>query len=147
MVGKAFTLIELIVGIIVLSMLILVAVPAYQGVIRSVKAASVRGTLGTIRSAIKAYQTNEKLEGRAESPPSLTYLQDRLQSGSCPAGHIFLNCDLPENPFSAPGNPPDTVTPCASGCSSHPTVGYGWGYEASSGRFWASTNTLGEKDW
>ena len=153
-----FTVQELVFVLILVVILARVAIPVYQTVANQSKAASVRATLDEVRAALKAYRMNERLEGRPESwPPEwLVYDWDDdfgvCTPGSCYSGHIFSDCNMPDNPLSQAGTSAcarDYTTQC-NNCSGRP-VGSpqrGWRYDPSDGEFWANSNQYpGENLW
>ena len=149
---EAFTVVELVMILVLLTILARLAIPAYQAIDRQARAASVRGTLDEVRSAIKAYRSNEGLEGRVESWPGSSSLLDKDDIGGiCAANHIFEDCDMPKNPFSSLAMAStfwDYVTTSSALCDSATRAGpgYGWCYDpppAGTGTFWAGTVTTG----
>ena len=145
---KGYTLQQMVLLVIIVVLLSLIAVPAYLRIEDRAKAAAVQGVLTEVRGAIKAYRANERLEGRADLPPPTAAVRDKEdQGGVCVGHHIFLDCDLPPNPFSSASGNRDFVATC-SGCSgARPTTGDGWYCDTSDGIFWAATNVMGENLW
>ena len=153
-----FTIQELTLIIFILVILVAVAVPAYQAIDRQAKAASVRGTLDEVRAAIKVYQMNEKLEGRAEVWPAWSAVVDAddgttsCEPSSCPSNHIFSDCHMPDNPFSntnkaCANNYVSLCEACPGRPVSPPPDDYGWAYDSKFGDFWANSNVMGENTW
>ena len=157
---QGFTLLELAIILVLLAILAKMVLPAYQNIARESKAASVRATLDEVRSALKAYRMNERLEGRPENWPNIASVRDVndfanpcIPGGSCPSNHIFSNCDMPNNPFSDPQTPVcehDYVEGVAGVTPKGDLSGSrrGWKYNSLTGDFWAqSSQYTGENTW
>lgn len=71
--SPGFTLVELMVVMLIISILLAVAVPSYISAIRSAREAALRQDLHTMRDAIEQYT-----EDKAEAPQSL---DDLVQAG------------------------------------------------------------------
>ena len=153
---NAFTVVELAMILVLLVLLARLAIPAYQEIGRQARAASVRAVLDEVRSALKAYRSNERLEGRAENWPDILALRDQQdQGGSCPARHIFTDCDMPDNVLCGTTG---AMTPCGdnrdqitTGAVPARTIDTattaGWIYDQGTGLFYANTNAMGENGW
>lgn len=134
---RAFTLIELIAVIIVLAILAGVALPKYFDYSTKAKESAAKATLGATRSAIANFYANEALTNGSGAYPTLTELET---DGS------VLEQGIPENPYNNSSDVQaatwNATTPPVSGTS-------GWNYDASTGRFWANSDTSGvdENEW
>lgn len=125
---RAFTLVELIVVIVVLAILSGVAIPKYFDYVASAKESSTKATLGAVRSAIANFRANALVSTGSEAFPSLSQLQD--------VGTVMQEM-LPENPFNG-----SATIAAATWASTPPVSGAaGWNYDASTGKFWANTDT------
>ncbi len=132
---NAFTLVELIVVIVVLAILSGVAIPKYFDYVASAKESATRGTLGAVRSAIANFRANSIVSTGTEAFPSLVDMQT--------VGTVMQE-DIPENPY----NNSATIVAATYNASSPPVSGSaGWNYDASTGKFWANSNSAGENGW
>jgi len=124
---RAFTLIELIAVIVILAIISVVAVPKFFDHSAKAKEAACKGVVGAVRSAISNFYANQAVNGSARYP-TLTEIQT---SGT------VLQDTVPVNPY----NDSATIT-AVSWTSSNPTSGAaGWNYDATTGKFWANSNT------
>lgn len=134
---SAFTLIELIAVIIVLAILAGVALPKYFDYSTKAKESAAKATLGATRSAIANFYANAALTNGSAAFPTLVQLE---------ADSTVLEQGVPENPYNGSNDIQaatwDVAAPPVSGTA-------GWNYDASSGRFWANTDTSGvdENEW
>lgn len=128
-VRRGFTLIELIAVIVVLAIISVVAVPRFFDHSVKAKESACKGTLGVVRSSISNFYANQAVNGSARYP-TLVEIQT--------AGTV-LQDTVPANPY----NNSATIAG-VSWTSSNPTSGAaGWNYDASTGKFWANSNTSG----
>jgi len=77
-----FTLIELMIVVSIIGILAAVAIPKFADLLRKSKEGALRGTLGSVRSALSIYYADN--EGRFPSGPTgfnTTYLQDSMTDG------------------------------------------------------------------
>jgi len=135
--GRAFTLIELIAVIIVLAILAGVALPKYFDYSTKAKESAAKATLGATRSAIANFYANAALSNGTAAYPTLVELE---------ADGSVLEQGIPQNPY----NGSDDVQAATWDAASPPVSGTaGWNYDASSGRFWANSDTSGidENEW
>ncbi|MBT5955013.1 prepilin-type N-terminal cleavage/methylation domain-containing protein [bacterium] len=117
--NKGFTLIELIVVIVILGIIGLVAIPKYYDMSSTAKENALKGQLGTIRSALSLYYSNQALTtGTAAYPSTLT-------------GTLFAEGEVPEDPYiSASAVITPAATPIAVGDIDNAG---GWIYDSSTG--------------
>jgi prepilin-type N-terminal cleavage/methylation domain-containing protein len=128
---RAFTLIELIAVIVVLAILAGVALPKYFDYAAQAKISAVKGVLGAVRSGIANFYANSALSGTA-AYPTLVQLQT--------LGTVMQE-PLPANPFKSSS----TIVAATWDAADPPVSGAaGWNYDASAGKFWANSNTVGE---
>jgi prepilin-type N-terminal cleavage/methylation domain-containing protein len=133
--SRGFTLIELIAVIIVLAILSGIAIPKYIDYAAQSKASSCKGTLGATRSAIANYYSNSALTGTAAFP-AIGVMQ------TFGAGGVMQE-QIPANPYNN-----DASIAAATWNATPPVSGTnGWNYDASAGKFWANSNTVGENAW
>ena len=137
-VARAFTLIELIAVIIVLAILSGIAIPKYIDYAAQAKSSSVKGTLGAVRSAIANYYANSALTGTA-AWPTLGTMQTFGATG-------VMQEAIPSNPYVTGTGAADIAA--ATWAATPPVSGTnGWNYDASNGKFWANSNSVGENAW
>ncbi len=132
-----FTLIELIVVIVVLGILSGIAIPKYFNYTSNAKESAVKGVLGGVRSAIANFYANGAVNGSA-AYPTLAQLE---------AVGTVMQESIPANPYKAT---PSNDVSAATWASTPPVSGdAGWNYDASTGRFWANSDTSGvnENEW
>ena len=131
---SAFTLVELIVVIVVLGILAGVAIPKYIDYSANAKAASCKGVLGGVRSAIDTFYVNASYNGAA-AWPTLVQLQTD--------GSVLQIAQIGINPYNG-----SATIAAATWNATPPTSGAnGWNYDVAVGKFWANTNTVGENSW
>ncbi len=136
---RAFTLIELIAVIVVLAILSGVALPKFFDYSSKAKESACMGALGGVRSAIMNFHSNSVVEsidtGATPAYPTLTELET--------TGTVMQDT-IPDNPYNGSNDVQaatwDVEDPPVSGDA-------GWNYDASSGKFWANTDTVGENEW
>jgi prepilin-type N-terminal cleavage/methylation domain-containing protein len=87
--NTGFTSIELIVVIVILGIIGVVAIPKYYDMSTTSKENELKGQLGTIRSALSLYYSNQALTaGTASYPATLT-------------GSLFTEGEVPEEPYNS----------------------------------------------
>lgn len=127
---RAFTLVELIVVIVVLAILSGVAIPKYFDYAAKAKESACKGTLGAVRSGIANFHANSIVSNGTATWPTLTQLQT--------LGTVMQE-PLPANPY----NNSNTIQ-AATWATTPPVSGSaGWNYDATTGKFWANSNTTG----
>jgi len=135
---KGFTLIELVTVIVILGILSAVALPVYLDYRADAKAAAVKGVLGAVRAAIANYYAHSVTDsgGGVAKYPALNELTT--------AGSVMTDA-MPDNPYDTDS----TKNNVEVGVTKGTLVGTngGWAYKASTGQFWANTNTVGENAW
>ncbi len=131
--SRAFTLVELIVIIVVLAILSGVAIPKYIDYTANAKSSACKATLGAVRTAISNFYANSALTGTATYP---TLVQMQTLGG-------VMQETLPTNPYQN-----SNVIAAATWAATPPTSGVnGWNYDATAGRFWANSTSVGENLW
>lgn len=88
---RAFTLIELIAVVMILSLLAGVAVPRYFDYAANARTSALQGSLGNVRSALNTFYTNASLAGTPRYP-TLAELT---------TGGTVLVSDFPSMPYNA----------------------------------------------
>lgn len=128
--ARAFTLVELIVVIVVLAILSGVAIPKYFDYAAKAKESACKGTLGAVRSGIANFHANSIVSNGTATWPTLTQMQT--------LGTVMQE-PLPANPY----NNSNTIQ-AATWATTPPVSGSaGWNYDATTGKFWANSNTTG----
>jgi len=131
--GRGFTLIELIAVIVVLAILAGVALPKYFDYAAQAKESACKGVLGGVRAGIANFYANQAISGVAIYP-TLAQLET--------LGTVMQET-IPENPYNGSAEIAaatwDTDDPPVSGTD-------GWNYDASAGKFWANSDTIGENE-
>jgi prepilin-type N-terminal cleavage/methylation domain-containing protein len=128
---KGFTLIELIAVIVVLAILAGVALPKYFDYSAQARESACKGALGGFRAGIANYYANSAISGS----PSFPTLAQMTTLG------VVMQEPLPENPY----NGSNAVAAAVWNAGSPPVSGAaGWNYDASVGRLWANSDTIGE---
>ncbi|MFH0886682.1 MAG: prepilin-type N-terminal cleavage/methylation domain-containing protein, partial [bacterium] len=84
--SKGFTLIELIMVIVILGILAAAAIPRYIDLTGQAKEASLKGSLGAIRSAISITYASNAANGSAVFPGNIV-------------GTMFADGKVPKNPI------------------------------------------------
>jgi len=134
---KGFTLIELVIIIVILSILAAVAIPKYQDLSSEAREAAARSALGSIRSGITIFYANQAVTTGTATWPALAELAT--------IGTVMEQA-IPKNPYQSDANAPDSIV---TGVTKGTIVGSrgGWAYLASTGEIWLNTNTVNENDW
>src|SRR2546425_12380981 len=81
---EGFTLIELVIVIVILGILAAVAIPKYEDMQEQARSATLKGQLGSIRSAVAIQYGRNALNGSATFPAL--------------AGAVFADWNIPEEP-------------------------------------------------
>ncbi len=130
-----FTLVELIAVIVILGILSAVAIPRLYDHGAKARESATKATIGAVRSGISNFYANSALSGTA-AWPTLVQLTTYGSTG-------VMQEAIPSNPY----NNSATVTG-VSWTSANPTTGAaGWNYDATTGKFWANSATVGENAW
>ncbi|MBL1216080.1 MAG: type II secretion system protein [Planctomycetes bacterium] len=130
----AFTLIELVAVIIVLAILSGVALPKFFDYSAKAKESACKGALGGVRAAVANFYANAAING-SPAYPSLSEVQS--------VGSVMQET-IPDNPY----NGSNSISAATYDASDPPVSGSaGWNYDASSGRFWANSDNVGENEW
>lgn len=130
---KGFTLIELIAVIVVLAILAGVALPKYFDYAAQAKESACKGVLGGVRAGIANFYANAAISGTA-AYPSLAQLET--------LGTVMQET-IPENPYNSSAD----IAAGTWNAAAPPVSGTdGWNYDASNGKFWANSDTIGENE-
>lgn len=107
---RGFTLIEMMITVIIVSILAMMVVPLTQLAVKRSKETELRANLWQIRSAIDSYKTawnNDRIAHRIDDsgyPPSLQILVDGVSDAQDPTGRkIRFLRRLPRDPFADGG--------------------------------------------
>jgi len=130
---KGFTLIELIAVIVVLAILAGVALPKYFDYAAQAKESACKGALGGVRAGVANFYANAAITGTA-AYPTLAQLETQ--------GTVMQEL-IPQNPY----NDSNDVQAATYDADDPPVSGtVGWNYDASVGKFWANSDTVGENE-
>ncbi len=128
---KGFTLIELMVVVLIVAILAAVAIPVMRGRIDSAKWSEGKSMMGTISSALRAYQA-ERGEGVAanqgpqpgvrttDGTPNLGFLAGDLTGSYFNSGDFTITAYA--NPVGGPFTYTITCIPSATNKPNHPTT-------------------------
>lgn len=116
--ARAFTFVEVMIVVVVISILAAVVIPRFGGVSQQAKAAATESSLGGVRASIAAYRTKQVLAGL---PPFPSVAQLTA------TGTVVQN-EFPVNPFTGVGGV-QTVTQAQAQARtvSNPSQ-FGWNY-------------------
>lgn len=136
--NAGFTLIELVIIIVVLGILAAVAIPKYQDITAEAKESACRGSLANLRSGITIYYANTAVKTGTASFPPIDSLSNE--------GTVMLH-GIPENPYQASANAPDSILVTSSAKGTTIGTRGGWVYNATTGEIWPNTSGSGENNW
>jgi general secretion pathway protein G len=134
--ARAFTLIELVAVIVVLTVLSGIAIPKYFDYVETGKEKITRDTLNVVRTAVSRFHATSSGDGAA-AYPTLAQMQT--------LGTVLAEA-IPANPY----NNSATIALATWNAAAPPASGTaGWNYDPAEGRFWANSSTAGvnESQW
>lgn len=157
---KGFTLIELVMVILLLSILAAVAIPNFQDMRTEARDAAVKAALGGVRSAVAVARATIALKEDVGTPayPTLLELQSNIYLGSHPILSAIATTankrvmdgasGIPVNPWSMttiPLTQQSSVIDCSTLAkgnirSATGITEFGWCYNQTSGEFWANSD-------
>ena len=138
--SSGFTLIELIIVLVLIGILAAVAIPRFVDLTSEAEEASLRGTLGNVRSAVTIFRAEQ-----LATNPGGTGWPTVVQMTTL--GSVLTN-PMPPNPRKTGGTAdPDGVRDGTGDAMGDVSGDEGWAYDPTSGNFWANSSTDGENDW
>ena len=135
-------MIELVAVIVVLAILAGVALPKYFDYAADARLSSCKGVLGGVRAGIANYYANEAIAGSAFYPSLL----DLNTPGNC------MQVNMADNPYDSTADAAMVylATPAEAAARTTPTADsvtkIGWGYDVTTGIFYALTDGVSEND-
>ena len=133
LVRKGFTLIELIAVVVVLAILAGVALPKYFDYAAQAKVSACKGAVGGVRAGVANFYANAAIGGTA-AYPTLVQLET--------IGTVMQEA-IPANPYN---NSNDVVAATWNAANPPVSGAAGWNYDATAGKFWANSDTVGENE-
>ncbi len=128
-IGRAFTLVEVLIVVIVLGILAAIVVPQFTSASEDANVAALKTNLQIVRAQLELY----KLQHTPSAYPALASFETQMTAGTKADGTAGTDygpylLTIPVNPFSSV----NTVTAEAAG------TGKGWYYNESTGEFRAN---------
>lgn len=157
---KGFTLIELVMVMLLLSILAAVAIPNFQDMRADARNSAVKGALGGVRSAVAIARATIALKEDVAAPvyPTVLEMQQNIYLGSHPVLSavattstkriVDASSGMPANPWSMTTIPiaqQASVIDCSALAkgnvrSAAGITDFGWCYNQTSGEFWANSS-------
>lgn len=116
--ARAFTFVEVMIVVVVISILAAVVIPRFGGVSQQAKAAATESSLGGVRASIAAYRTKQVLAGLPPFP-SVAQLT---------AAGTVVQGDFPINPFTGVSGVQTVTLTQAQARTVSNSAQYGWNY-------------------
>lgn len=116
--GRAFTLLEVMVVVIVIGILAAVVVPRFGGVTEDAKASALQGGLGGVRSSIASFRARAVISGTAAFPT----LAQLTTPGT------VVQQEIPKNPYSGLSSVQEVSASLAAARGVSAPDQYGWNY-------------------
>lgn len=152
---RGFTLIELVMVILLLSILAAIAIPNFIDFRTDAKNAATQGAIGAFRSAISIATASIQLKEDPTIPTPKYPTLDEMQKNSFTSSHPVLSgtwimdpaIGIPKNPWSLSTLNTTNMSSILNCGGSKPNVGStsgldyrGWCYKETSGEIWANSN-------
>ncbi len=140
--GRAFTLVELVVVVILLAIMAGVALPAYFDMQAKARESAIKGTLGGVRTGIGQFMTDQVVNGAGPMYPTLPELTT--------SGTVMLDL-LPANPLK--GSNTVVSATVAQAAARTTGGGGGWRYYVDNLAnppvyvFYSNSSGYGSNDW
>ncbi|OWY72865.1 hypothetical protein B7486_00535 [cyanobacterium TDX16] len=131
--GRAFTLVELLIVVIILGILAAVVIPQFNDTTTEARVNSLMTNLATIRGQIDLYklQHNGNYPGQATFSSQMTQKTDAAGTVSATGKYGPYLQRIPTNPFTVGGTGNDVTNTAAAASKA-------WFYEATTGEFKAN---------
>ena len=128
---KGFTFLELVSVIVILGIISAIAVPRFYSYKGDAKLATLKATLGNVRTAIHHYYLNKAV---TEDEPRLPNRLELLTPGE------VIEHEMTANPYN--GKSDVNLVDGTYNATSPPVAQenrYGWNYDRTNNKFWANT--------